>query len=215
MSKAQQQKAVIFAPKITSERRIKARSFKLSAMIGLIASVATSILVIWVFFFQSDNNIEIEITTVAPTSDGRLELQGLTYKGQTKSGDDYVVIAAKAAEDARNANLVHLDLIEGEITNLENGEVTLVSNQGQFDQVKNFITLIGDVVITQSARQLTFVTQELSGDLNLGDFTAPKDVLVTSPTSTISSEAMDVTAFGETIIFKGQSKAIIGEDENS
>ena len=184
-------------------------------MIGIGASIATPLLVVWVLFFQSDNNIEIELAAVSTTPTGQLELQGLTYRGQTKSGDDYILNAQRASEDATDANLVNLSVIDGEITNDENGRITISSYQGQFHQTHNTLNLEGNVIITQSARKMIFKTSTLNGDLNAGNFDAPEAVYVKSPTSHITAEAMAVTGFGNKIIFKGQSKALIGEEDKS
>lgn len=215
MSDKQPKKAAIFAPKVKLAPNKEGRSFRPSFVIGGFAAAISALLVIWVLFFQSDNNIEIEIKSVSATQEGRLELQGLTYKGQTESGDDYVINAQKASEDASNANLVNLTIIDGALINQENGAVTLSSNKGQFNQVANYVSLTGDVVITQSAREIIFNTHHLTGDLNQGQFEASDHVLVTSPTTQITAEAMSVTGFGDKVIFKGQSKAIIGEDDKS
>ena len=148
----------------------KTGSLRLSAIIGLMASFAVGIFG-YMVNIKTDNNIAIELNSISATKEGRLELQGLTYKGKTQSGAPYRFSAQKAAEDANNANLVHLTIIDGEITNPENGQITLSSQKGQFDQLANFVTLQGDVLITQSARQLQF-TQIVSGDLTNGNFEA-------------------------------------------
>lgn len=215
MTKNSPKKAAIFAPKAILHDSRKTGSLRLSVIIGLMASFAVAILAIWVLFFQTDNNIAIELNSISATKEGRLELQGLTYKGKTQSGAPYRFSAQKAAEDANNANLVHLTTIDGEITNPENGQITLSSQKGQFDQLANFVTLQGDVLITQSARQLQFRTQMVSGDLTNGNFEAPGDVDLKSPSSHITAEAMTVTEFGDRIVFTGQSKAIIGEEDES
>ena len=202
-------------PKVQLPVQARSRYLRPSLLIGMAASFASTILIVWVLFFQSDNNIEIEVKSVGASKQGRLELQGLTYRGQTQAGDNYEINAARAAEDSENPNLVNLTKIAGTITNQENGAITLASNEGQFDQLKNIVQLSGDVIITKSARDLTFTTAQVQGDLDVGDFTAPEDVLVTSPQSQITGEAMFVSNFGDKIIFKGQSKAIIKEDDNS
>ena len=215
VSDTSSKKAAIFAPKLALPTPTKARGLRLSVVIGGLAGFASAFLMLWVVFFQSDNNIAIELSSVSATSEGRLELQGLSYRGKTKSGDPYIFNADKASEDANNANIVHLTVLDGEITNAENGQITLTSNKGQFDQVKNFVMLEGNVIITQSARALTFKTNKLDGDLNEGNFDAPQAVDLTSPTSHITAEAMRVTAFGDRIVFIGKSHAIIGEDKTS
>ena len=215
MTNTRSKKAAIFAPKLALPNASKGRGLRVSVVIGGLAAFASGILMLWVVFFQSDNNIAIELTSVSATAEGRLELQGLSYKGKTKSGYPYIFNADKASEDVRNANIIHLSVLDGEIINEEHGQITLKSQTGQFDQLKNFIMLEGDVIITQSARALTFRTNSLDGDLNKGDFDAPQAVDLTSPTSHITAEAMRVTAFGERIVFLGKSHAIIGEDEKS
>lgn len=208
-------KSASFAPKVELPATTQSRSYRLSYVIGSVAAIASCILMAWVVFFQSDNNIAIELSSVSATPDGRLELQGLTYKGKTESGDPYIFNAKRAAEDATNANLVHLTKIDGEITNAKNGQITLSSDMGRYDQTQNFVTLEGDVIIIQKLRQLTFSTSRLSGDLTHGHFDAPEAVDLKSPTSHIVAEAMAVTDFGDRIVFKGQSTAIIGGDDKS
>ena len=209
------QKSVSFAPKVTAPKQERPRLWRLSAMIGIGAGLATSLLVIWVLFFQSDNNIEIELTNVSTTQTGQLELQGLTYRGQTASGDKYMLNAERDSEDAQDANLVNLTVLDGEILHTENGRITISSYQGHFHQTQNTLALKGNVIITQSARKLVFTTSHLTGDLDAGNFDAPESVSVKSPTSHITAEAMVVTDFGDKIIFKGQSKALIGEEDKS
>ena len=213
MTKTQPKKAFRFAPKVVAFQQGKSRIVPLSAFIGTLAGLALFILGLWVLFFQSDNNIAIDLNAVSTTKDGRLELQGLTYRGKTESGDPFEVVAQKASEDAENPQIVNLTIVDGEIISQENGVITIDSHNGRFHQSENIITLKGDVVITQSARNLILQTEHLTGDLNKGDFDAPEKVDVTSPNSLITGQAMSVRNFGDRIIFKGQSKAIIGEDQ--
>ena len=213
MTNHQKEKTFRFAPKVVSPHQQNARSYRISVVIGALASIAIGILGIWVLFFQSDNNISIDLTAVSTNEDGRLELQGLTYRGKTQAGDPFEVIAEKASEDAKDPNIVNLTVVDGEIQNDSNGVITLDSQSGRFNQAKNFVTLKGDVIITQSARDITLTTQYLEGDLTKGDFEAPVAANVTSPTISISGQALSVTNFGDRIVFKGKSKATINEGE--
>ena len=215
MSDDSKEKAAIFAPKVALPNKQSGRTFRLSVVIGALAVIASSVLFLWVAFFQSDNNIAIELNAVNTTPEGRLELQGLTYKGITKQGKRYQMNAERAAEDGSNANLVHLTTITGHIDDEDNGLITLSSQTGSFERVQNVISLRGDVVMTQAKQELVFKTNAVAGDLNKGDFEAPEAVRVTTPNSAITSQAMSVSDFGDKIIFKGQSKAIIGEGDKS
>lgn len=208
----QDDKMARFAPKVTltSEQR---RSWPLSKIIGLLAGSVATILAIWVLFFQSDQNIAIDLNAVSTTDDGRLELQGLTYRGKTQSGAPFEVTADKATEDNQDPQIVNLTTVTGQVDNQEQGLVTLASHQGRFHRTNNIVDLSGDVVITQQARDLIFKTEILTGDLNQGYFEAPKAVDVTTPTSSITAQAMVATQFGDRIVFKGQSKAIIQEEK--
>ncbi|MGC6517803.1 MAG: LPS export ABC transporter periplasmic protein LptC [Candidatus Puniceispirillaceae bacterium] len=208
----QQQTEPTFTPRVRHSRSESTRSWPISAVIGLFAVIALGGLGLWVLFFQTDKNISIDLNNVTTNQDGRLELQGLTYRGKTKAGDPFVMQADKASEDASNSDIVNLTVINGSVSSAQDGLITLQSDQGQFDQSQNFVSLQGNVVVTQSDRQLTFKTQLLSGDLTNGNFDAPSAVDLTSPTSQITGEAMTVMNFGKTISFKGKSKALIGEE---
>ena len=211
-AKQQDDKMARFAPKITltSDPR---RSWRLSKIIGSLAGSVATILAIWVLFFQSDQNIAIDLNAVSTTDDGRLELQGLTYRGKTQSGAPFEVTAVKATEDNQDPQIVNLTTVTGQVENQEQGLVTLASHQGRFHRTDNIVDLSGDVVITQQARDLIFETQILTGDLNQGYFETPEDVDVSTPNSSITAQAMVATQFGERIVFKGQSKAIIQEEK--
>ena len=123
-------------PRLSLPHQQNARSYRISVVIGALASVAVGILGIWVLFFQSDNNISIDPTAVSTNKDGRLELQGLTYRGKTQGGDPFEVIAEKASEDAKDPNIVNLTVVD-EIQSTGNGVITLDSQSGRFNQVKN------------------------------------------------------------------------------
>ena len=213
MAPNETKKAARFAPKVTIAPASGNRTLRSSVIIGALALMAVAGLSFYVLFFQSNQNIEIELTSVSANQEGRLELQGLTYRGKTQAGDPFEVNADKAAEDASNTQIVNLTKVDGLITSAKNGRVTLASLTGRFHQGNNYVSLTGDVIITQTMRQLVFETQALEGDLTLGNFEAPNDVHLTSPTTSITAEAMSVVDFGDKITFKGQSKAIINEDK--
>ena len=200
-----------FAPKITLASE-QPRPWRLSKVIGTMAGISVAVLGIWVLFFQSDQNIEIDLNAVATTDDGRLELQGLTYRGKTQSGAPFEVTAVKASEDNQDPQIVNLTTVTGHVDNQDQGLVTLASHQGRFHRTDNVVDLSGDVIITQQARELIFQTQFLTGDLNEGYFEAPEEVDVTTPTSSITAQAMVATQFADRIVFKGQSRAIIQEE---
>ena len=211
-AKQQDDKMARFAPKVTLTSNPR-RSWRLSKIIGSLAGSVATILAIWVLFFQSDQNIAIDLNAVSTTDDGRLELQGLTYRGKTQSGAPFEVTAVKATEDNQDPQIVNLTTVTGQVDNQEQGLVTLASHQGRFHRTDNIVDLSGDVVITQQARDLIFETQILTGDLNQGYFEAPEDVDVSTPNSYITAQAMVATQFGDRIVFKGQSKAIIQEEK--
>ena len=175
------------------------------------AVIATSILTLWVLFFQSDQNITIDLNSVATTDDGRLELQGLSFQGQTRRGEPFTLNAATASEDAVDPNKVLLTSIDGRIITAANGAIELVSHTGSMNQSDNEIYLEGDVKITQADRNLRFITQILTGNLETGTFLAPQAVEMKSPNSLMTGQGMQITNFGDVITLNGKSKAIIGE----
>ena len=206
-------KAATFAPKVSLTKAKGSRQLRASLLIGAFAIVMSVVLGMWVVFFQTDNNISIDLNKVTATSDGRLELQGLTYRGRTSAGDLYALSAENAQEDATDPNFVNLTFLDGTIDSQANGQITLSSDTGRFDQIENAIMLAGNVIITQSARELLFKTERLSGDFDKGNFAAPQTVSLESPTALITGESMIVTDFGDKVVFKGQSKAVITEDK--
>ena len=203
-------KSAIFTPKVTIAK--PERSYlRPSILLGLMAVIATSILTLWVLFFQSDQNITIDLNSVATTDDGRLELQGLSFQGQTSRGEPFTLNAATASEDAVDPNKVLLTSIDGRIITAANGAIELVSHTGSMNQSDNEIYLEGDVKITQADRNLRFITQILTGNLETGTFLAPQEVEMKSPNSLMIGQGMHITNFGDVITLNGKSKAIIGE----
>ena len=203
-------KSAIFTPKVAIAKSEKS-ILRPSILLGLMAVILTSILTVWVLFFQSDQNITIDLNSVATTEDGRLELQGLSFQGQTSRGEPFTLNAATASEDMIDPNKVLLTSIDGRIVTAANGPIELVSQAGSMNQSDNEIYLEGDVKITQADRNLRFITQILTGNLETGTFLAPQAVEMKSPNSLMTGQAMQITNFGDVITLNGKSKAIIGE----
>lgn len=203
-------KSAIFTPKVTIAKPER-RNLRPSILLGMFAAIVTSILTLWVLFFQSDQNITIDLNSVATTDDGRLELQGLSFQGQTSKGEPFTLNAATASEDAVNPDKVLLTSIDGRIVTTSNGAIELVSQSGSMNQTDNEIYLEGDVKITQADRDLIFITQILTGNLETGSFLAPQAVKMQSPNSFMTGQGMRITNFGDVIQLNGKSKAIIGE----
>ena len=210
MANEQAPKSAIFTPKVTIAKRER-RNLRPSILLGILAVMATSILTLWVVFFQSDQNITIDLNSVATTDDGRLELQGLSFQGQTSRGEPFTLNAATASEDAQNPDKVLLTAIDGRIDTNANGAIELVSKIGSMNQSDNEIYLEGDVKITQAKRDLFFITQILTGNLETGNFLAPEPVELQSPNNVMTGQGMRIQNFGDVIQLNGKSKAIIGE----
>lgn len=203
-------KSAIFTPKVTIAKQERSL-FRPSILLGLLAVTLTSILALWVLFFQTDQNITIDLNSVATTDDGRLELQGLSFQGQTSRGEPFTLNAATASEDAVDPNKVLLTSIDGRIVTAANGAIELASHTGSMNQSDNEIYLEGDVKITQADRDLRFMTQILTGNLETGRFLAPQPVKMQSPNSLMTGQGMQIINFGDVITLNGKSKAIIGE----
>ena len=200
-----------YKPKETSSHKDGKSGLRLSILLGIVAFIAIATLGSWTLFFQKSANITIDLNQVATTQDGRLELRGLTYKGKTQKGEPFELHAKTASEDASDPKKVALTMIDGAISSNKNGPITISADQGLFNQADNEIALKGSVTIQQTNRQLVFTTEELSGNLDIGNFDAPTAVTLVSPNSVMTGDAMQVSDFGQTVRLTGQSKAIIGE----
>ena len=107
MSQKRPDKQAIFTPKV-AVAPVKTRAISTSLLLGGLAASAAVILTGWVLFFQSDENITIDLNNVQTTEDGRLELSGLTYQGKTaKAGDKFTLRAEQASEDPNDAEQVN------------------------------------------------------------------------------------------------------------
>ena len=213
MSQKRPDKQAIFTPKV-AVTPVKTRAISTSLLLGGLAASAAVILTGWVLFFQSDENITIDLNNVQTTEDGRLELSGLTYQGKTKKGEPFTLRAEQASEDPNNAEQVNLSTIDGEVMSMRNGQILLSAKRGQMNQTDNEIYLEGQVEIIQTVRQLQLETEQLYANLDTGALNAPQFVTITSPDSALSGASMQVTNFGETVLFKGKSKAVIGDETN-
>lgn len=210
-------KSFTFAPRDASDsepvRQIlegdrQRKSLRLSLLIG--TGVAAAIVLSFISL-SSEEEIKVQISAEAPKveASGSLELTGLTYKGLTNDGNDFIVLAEVARETPDKPDEVELVSPRARVDTASGNPMTLRSNAGQFNRVAERVHLNGRVVIVRPDIGYTLMTEAAVADLNSGKMTSDQQVRGFSPRARVQSEGMVINDNGLDVLFTGKSTLTI------
>ncbi|MBT5481282.1 MAG: LPS export ABC transporter periplasmic protein LptC [Alphaproteobacteria bacterium] len=158
--------------------------------------------------FQTQENLEIDITSLSATPTGSLEMTGARYSGRTLSGNFFSITADRAVEDANNKETMHLFNPDGTFERDGRGTTHLLSKEGFYNANADTIELFGAVRVHRDIQNLTLLTERMEANIGSGTLLAPTAVEVTSPDMHVTAEGMQAYNHGEHIIFTGNPRAV-------
>jgi LPS export ABC transporter protein LptC len=213
MTTEESRKRFTFAPKtatterplewiLENNRQRRNIRFALMAGIAFIAAIIMSFM-----SFTSDSEVKVQITS-NPTSikeSATLKLSGLTYKGVTSDGNDFIVLAETAWETPEKPNLVELVSPRARVDSDADNPITLRANNGYFDRINERINFNGRVVIVRPDIGYTLRTEAAIAHLNSGIMTSDQRVRGFSPQGQVQSEGMIIGKNGQDVLFTGKS----------
>ena len=152
-----------------------------------------------------EEEIKIQVESTIKEESGALVLEGVTYKGLTYDGNDFIVLAETAAEIPDQPDQVELTSPRARVDTNTGNPMTLRSNHGLFFRNDDRVDLDGRVVIVRPDLGYTLLTEQAQAFLDTGMMTS--DVLVRgySPQGQVKADGMVIKDHGQDVVFKGKS----------
>ena len=183
-------------------QRRSLRNVILSGIVLASAAIMATLMI------TSEEDIKVQIeadkTEIKNTS-GDLELKGLTFKGITDDGHDFIVLAESATENPAAPNLVRLDAPRARVDMPSGNPMTLRSLEGAFDRAEDKVNLDGRVVIVRPDIGYTLMTEKAVAYLDTGMMMSDTLVRGFSPRARVRSDGIIISERGDKILFTGKS----------
>ena len=189
-------------------RRRRRRQVALASAIGAIVLASIGLVEI---DSGEETTVQIGIQKASVDQSGTISLEGLSYKGVTSSGRNFVVQADRASESTERPDLVSMVRPRATVDTEAGDRITVQSDSGEFERASNTVTLTGRVVITRPDRGLTLMTEEVFADLGSGTLKSETPVRGISPDGVINAEGIVIAGEDGNILFTGRSKFVINE----
>jgi lipopolysaccharide export system protein LptC len=159
-------------------------------------------------FFQPQESIKIDVTSLNATPTGSLEMTGARYSGRTPSGNFFSITADRAVEDANNKQTMHLFNPNGTVEREGKGITRLISQEGFYNASADTIELFGAVKVHRDLQNLTLLTERMQANIGAGTLLTSTAVEVSSPDMQVTAGGMQAYDHGERIIFTGNPRAV-------
>ena len=152
-----------------------------------------------------EEEIKIQVESTIKEESGALVLEGVTYKGLTSEGNDFIVLAETAAEDPEQPDQIVLTSPRARVDTESGNPMTIRSNNGLFFRNDDRVDLDGRVVIVRPDLGYTLLTEQAVAFLDSGMMTS--DVLVRgfSPQGQVTADGMVIKDHGRDVLFTGKS----------
>ena len=152
-----------------------------------------------------EEEIKIQVESTIKEESGALVLEGVTYKGLTSEGNDFIVLAETAAEDPEQPDQIALTSPRARVDTDSGNPMTIRSNNGLFFRNDDRVDLDGRVVIVRPDLGYTLLTEQAVAFLDSGMMTS--DVLVRgfSPQGQVTADGIVIKDHGRDVIFTGKS----------
>ncbi len=183
----------------------------------LIATAICGIIIASVVYLTSTDNRDVTVKTTADTpkneAPSSLQFQGLTYKGTTKDGHHFTLLAKAASETTHNPGHVILTAPKAKI-DTESGDImTISAAHGELFRDKNLFEMNGNVIINRPDIGYTLSMESATAHLNNGALTSNATVKGHSQQSTIKSSGIEINDQGRIILFKGKTQLTLKQIE--
>ena len=184
-------------------------SRRLSAVLVGIGVAFTLLVASWLGFLHKSGDSKLEFKDAKIADSSEIALTGARYQGFTSAGQPFLITADQASEANDGSGRIDMQQPRAAIT-MKNGQIIkLQSNSGVFDQPDDEVDMVGNVVVTQSEKNLKFVSDSLFADLKLGEMRSPVPVTVTDDARRIDAETMTVFDDGNRILFGGVARLVM------
>ena len=169
------------------------------AAIGLIAIIAA-----WPAFRDQEQPM-VEALEKEPEL---LQVTGPVLVGTDQDDRPYSIAADRANQGAEGPHIVELSRPEGEIATGGGARISLNADVGRFDRESKQLHLLGDVELSRDDGH-SFATDEAFVDMESQSAWGNSPVQGEGPMGEIRSEGFRIEDNGATVIFTGQSRAVL------
>ena len=152
-----------------------------------------------------EEEIKIQVESTIQEESGALVLEGVTYKGLTSEGNDFIVLAETAAENPDKPDQVALTSPRALVDTDTGNPMTIRSNNGLFFRNDDRVDLDGRVVIVRPDLGYTLLTEQAVAFLDSGIMTSNVQVRGFSPQGQVTADGMEIKDHGRDVLFKGKS----------
>ena len=178
----------------------------LASVVGAIVLVSIGLVE---FGAEEETTVQIGVQKASVDQGGTVSLEGLSYKGVTSSGRNFVVLADEASESTERPDLVSMVSPRARVDTEAGNPITIRSERGELERATNTVTLTGKVVIVRPDLGLTLTTEEAFADLGSGTLRSEVPVRGTSPDGSIDSGGIVIAGDDGNILFTGKSTLVI------
>ena len=189
-------------------RKASARAF-LARRLG-IAAVVGGALVLALFLWQSAAfgllTPAPKKVVEAPDQSKIVTASSSTFTGLDQSQKPFEVNATNALQDQTDADLVHLDGVQGKFVRVEGRETTVASNKANYNTKTKALDLSGAVVLEEMGHFSAKLDNAVV-DLDGRGMTTNGPVTVDIPGGKVEADAMIVDNGGVHIVFRGKVRA--------
>lgn len=137
-----------------------------------------------------------------------LQVTGPVLVGTDREDRPYSIAADRANQGAEGPHIVELSRPDGEIATGDGARISLNADVGRFDRESKQLHLMGDVELSRDDGH-RFATDELFVDMESQSAWGDRPVEGEGPMGEISAEGFRIEDNGATVIFTGQSRAVL------
>ncbi len=191
---------------IAESRQQKNLRLGLILVIGLIAITILSFISLTA---EEDIKVQVSSETSKFQESTTNALDGLTYRGVTTNGNDFIILAETAREVSDLPNVVDLNTPRARLDTKNGNPMTLRSNQGRLSRSDERVDLVGRVVIVRPDIGYTLRTEAAVMHLDTGIITSNQLVKGDSPRAQIKADGIVIANNGRNVLFTGKSRLTI------
>lgn len=162
--------------------------------------------------FEGNKIVAVEEKDVQPEirqEIGKNELVNPRFESIDEKGQPFVLTADKAIQDSQSdKEQMQLENPAGELAMNSGEKITLRSDTGNYQQLKEFLDLNQNVILTHS-QGYKLTTNTLQIDLAANRAWSEQAVRVTGPEGEINANGIEASAENGTVIFKGPAKMLL------
>ncbi|MGC6485269.1 MAG: LPS export ABC transporter periplasmic protein LptC [Candidatus Puniceispirillales bacterium] len=189
----------------TSRRRTQL--LLVAASLGVIALLGLALVNL------QDSKLEVQVSAEKADLDdaGNVQMEGLSYRGITKDGNDFVLLAETAAENTETPDRVLMTGPRARVDTKTGNPITIRANEGDFSRVRNTVNLKGRVVIVRPDLGYTLLTDEAFTNLDTGMIISEVPVRGFSPNARVNSAGMIINEEARDVTFTGKARLILNQ----